>query len=297
MNIFERFEKNGYIKMPRWMGNNFCYIALTGSQSYGTNNPDSDFDIYGVYIPLKEDAFPHLKGEIVGFGRKQKPQDTYEFCKDGNKIFMDKKEYDAKCASIIKYFSLVLENNPNCVDILFVPENCILHCNKIGRIMRDNRKMFLHKGCFHKFRGYAMSQLKKMETKEPEGKRKELRDKYGLDVKFGMNVVRILYECEMILSEGDLDLQRHNEVLKFILKGEWSLEKIKSWAAEKDKKLEELYSTSTIPMYPDEEKIKVILLSCLEEHYGNLSNCVNLQNKEALAVKEISDILKKYNIQ
>jgi predicted nucleotidyltransferase len=41
-----------------------------GSQAYGVNTDTSDLDIYGVCIPPKEMIFPHLAGEIPGFGQQ-----------------------------------------------------------------------------------------------------------------------------------------------------------------------------------------------------------------------------------
>lgn len=55
-----------------------------------------------------------------------------------------------------------MENNPNMCDSLFVPQRCVLFASKIGQMVRDNRKLFLHKGSYHKFRGYAYASLNKL---------------------------------------------------------------------------------------------------------------------------------------
>lgn len=47
-----------------------------------------------------------------------------------------------------------------------------------------------------------------------------------------------------------------------------------SWFAEKEKALERLYETSLLPYKPDRQKIKALLLSCLEQHYGSLDKFV-----------------------
>jgi hypothetical protein len=59
-----------------------------------------------------------------------------------------------------------MENNPNAIDSLFTPDFCVLHITRVGQMMREQRNLFLHKGCWHKFKGYAHSQLHKMEIKE-----------------------------------------------------------------------------------------------------------------------------------
>lgn len=75
------------------------------------------------------------------------------------------KEYDFSVYNITKYFRLVMENNPNMIDSLFVPRNCVIHSTPISEKIRENRKMFLHRGAWHKFKGYAYSSIHKMNFK------------------------------------------------------------------------------------------------------------------------------------
>lgn len=48
------------------------YLTTTGPHAYGTDQPDSDFDIKDRCIPPNETIYPHLAGEIEGFGRQKK---------------------------------------------------------------------------------------------------------------------------------------------------------------------------------------------------------------------------------
>jgi hypothetical protein len=142
-------------------------------------------------------------------------------------------------------------------------------------MLRDNRKLFLHKGAWHKFKGYSYQQLHKMDIKNPpEGKRRELVDKFGYDVKFAYHVVRLINEVEQILIDGDLDLERNREQLKDIRNGNWTQKQIRDWFNQKEKDLEKLYLESKLPHSPDEEQIKKLLLNCLEEFYGSLEKCI-----------------------
>ena len=45
-----------------------------------------------------------------------------------------------------------------------------------------------------------------------------------------------------------------------------------------------------------QDKIKQILLNCLEEHYGNLENCIVEPNKAMTALMQIKEIIQKNNI-
>lgn len=165
------------IHPPKWLASNTQYMTIMGSNAYGTATEDSDFDIYGFSIPKRVDIFPHLKGEILGFGEQTQRFNVWQEHHVCDKE--EKKEYDFAIYSIISYFNLLMQNNPNIIDGIFTPINCVIHCTAIGQMVRDNRKMFLHKGCWHKFRGYSYSQLSKMVSKNPEGKRKEIVDRYG----------------------------------------------------------------------------------------------------------------------
>lgn len=91
------------------------------------------------------------------------------------KLFERTKEWDLQIFNIVKYFELCRQNNPNMIDSLFTPENCIVHCTQVGRMVRDKRRLFLSKECWVKFRGYAHSQLHKMEDKETKHEADKLR--------------------------------------------------------------------------------------------------------------------------
>ena len=165
--LIKRLQKKGLIHPPSFLPDNTQYLVMMGSEAYGCSSGKSDMDLYGFCVPPKEIAFPHLAGEIFGFGRQKKRFEQWQ------QHHIDDheagKQYDFSVYNIIKYFDLVMTGNPNMVDSLFVPARCVLHCTAIGNIVRDNKRLFLHKGVWHKFKGYAYSQLHKIETKNHEG--------------------------------------------------------------------------------------------------------------------------------
>lgn len=293
MSHFDRLLSEGKIHPPRFLKNNIVLEVITGSMAYGTNVANkSDFDIYGVAIPLKEMVFPHLVGEIPGFGVQIKRFEQYI----EHHIDTGDKQYDLTYTSIVKYFQLCMENNPNMVDTLFVPQECVTSINAIGSMIRENRQRFLHKGSYHKFLGYSHSQLHKMSGHKREGNRKAIHDEFGFDVKFAMHLVRLAYEAEQILAEHDLDLRRHSEHLKAIRRGEVPEDDIRAWFSSKEKHLEELYRTSTLRHVPDQEFLKQLLLNCLEHHFGSLDKAIEMPDKYRSATLEIGAILQRIGI-
>lgn len=290
--LIQKLKQKGLIHPPEWLPDNVHYLTIMGSVAYGVSSDNSDEDIYGFCIPKKDMIFPHLRGEILGFGRQI---ENFEVWQEHH--IQDKetnKEHDFQIYSIVKYFSLCMECNPNMIDSLYTPSRCVLHSTAIGNMVRDNRDLFLHKGAWHRFKGYAYSQMHKMNTKDPKsGKRKELRDKFGFDVKFSYHVVRLLNECEMILTEGTLDLQRNREQLKEIRRGEWTINDIKNYYDQKKIQLEEVYNKSKLPHSPDEGKIKELLLNCLEHHFGSLDKVIHIEGRHEAALREIFKICKR----
>ena len=124
-------------------------------------------------------------------------------------------------------------------------------------------------------------------------KRMDTIAKFGYDVKFAYHIVRLLNEVEQILTEHDLDLERNREQLKSIRRGDWTLDEIELYFQKKELELETLYTISNLRHSPDEEKIKSLLLECLEMHYGNLDTCIVQEDKAISALRSIQEILDK----
>lgn len=292
--VVQKLTKRGLIKPPNFLPYNVQYEVLGGSISYGVSSENkSDVDVVGFCIPPKELVFPHLAGEIPGFGTQIQRFENWQqhHIKDQDA----RKEYDITIYSIVRYVELCRQNNPNMIDSLFVPQDCVLFSTQVGQLLRENRKLFLHKGCWHKFKGYAYSQVSQLtsRTYEKDSKRAQDVEKHGFSTKFGYHTLRLLSECQQILETGDLDLRANNEQLKACRRGEISAEEIRRIFSEQERVLENLYSTSKLQHSPDENKIKNLLLNCLEIHYGSLSSAIVKPDATVDALREIQEIAQK----
>ncbi len=290
MGLREVIDSGAKLSPPSWLRHNLCYETMMGSIAYGVDGDASDMDVYGICIPPKDNIFPHLAGEIHGFGRQIQRFHTWQ----EHHVEAFEKSWDFQVYSIVSFFQLAMENNPNILDSIYTPRRCVLSSTQVGEYIREHRKDFLHKGAWAKFKGYSYSQMNKIRTKKPTGKRAEMVEKFGLDLKFAYHVVRLLLEVEMIMAEGDLDLERHREQLKGIRRGDWTLEHLEQWAQDKDKNLEELYIKSDLRYAPDETVIKEHLLHCLEAHYGKLDNVIVVPTDERRLLQQISEMTEKF---
>ena len=294
--ILDNLYKQKLIHPPKWMLANTAYLTVMGSQAYGVSSDDSDLDVYGFCIPPKDLVFPHLACEIPGFGKQIQRFEQWQehHVRDPNKAV----EYDFVVFSIVKYFQLCMENNPNMIDSLFTPRQAVIHTTPISEHVREHRKLFLHKGSWHKFKGYAYAQMAKIRTKSNASNEKRAASivEHGYDLKFAYHIVRLLNEVEQILVEGDLDLQRNREQLKEIRRGEWTLEQVETYFENKERALEATYAASKLPHGPDEALIKKLLLECLEQHYGDLSSAVVRDVNVEAMVRDLRTVLDKYDI-
>lgn len=291
--VVRRLADKGIISPPKFVPGAVQYETMMGSVAYGVSSDTSDVDIYGFCVPPKEYVFPHLAGYIPDFST-QVPK-FHQWQQHHIKEPDRRKEYDIQIYSIIKYFRLCMDNNPNMIDSLFTPRTCVLSCSKIGELVRENRKLFLHKGSWHKFKGYAYSQMNKMRVKDPDkdSRRYEMVKKHGYDVKFAYHIVRLLDEVEQIMAEGDIDLMRNREQLKSIRRGEWKIEDIEEYFNNKERELESLYTTSKLRHSPDEPAIRDLLINCMEEYYGSLGKAVHVPDKYENMINQIKGILNK----
>ncbi|MDX6183988.1 nucleotidyltransferase domain-containing protein [Flavobacterium sp. Fl-77] len=116
--------------------NLILFEVISGSKSFGLNTPTSDTDIKGVYYLPKEKFF----------GLDYIPQ----ISNDTN----DEVYYE-----LGRFVELLLKNNPNILEILASPEDCILYQHPIMKRLKIED--FLSKLCKDSFAGYAVTQIKK----------------------------------------------------------------------------------------------------------------------------------------
>jgi hypothetical protein len=138
------------------------FETVVGSRAYGTNRPDSDFDKAGVMIPDVEYFFGTKKFEqFQGFPGE------------------DKTIYDIR-----KGLRLIADNNPNMMDLLWVPDRCILKETPYWGAIKEKRDLFLSKKCRFTYSGYAFAQLSRIKTHRSfllsPPKHKPSRQNYGL---------------------------------------------------------------------------------------------------------------------
>lgn len=225
--------------------------TITGSHLYGTENQNSDLDFQGIFIPHKQYVY----------GLKRCEQVIVKEENDGQVI-------DYTCFSLPKFVFLAAQNNPNILSLFFSPENRIVECNYFGEKLLGVKTMFLSTKIYHTFRGYAHAQKQKLLTKNPQGKRLEMLEKYGYDVKFAMHLIRLLYEAlELLLSHQITYPSPHRKLFKEIRNGEKTLDWVFAEAERIEVLVDEAYVKTTLPRTPNMKTIEDLQMELLEMHW------------------------------
>jgi hypothetical protein len=141
-----------------------------GSHLFGTDNEDSDLDLFGVYMPWD--------GLVYGSGKKEEVDLSKVVKDDTGRNTAD--AVDRKFHEYRKFVNLLVQNNPNIMHVIMADERNIVFKDDQGfaDALFDMGPKFPHKGAYHRFAGYAHAQLKKMRIKPQNYARLEL----GLEV-------------------------------------------------------------------------------------------------------------------
>lgn len=127
-----------------WLRAGTIFLTRHGSHSYGTNIETSDEDFKGVAIPPSE----YFHGFVRRF-------DQAEF-RDPNP---DMVIYDLR-----KFMALAADCNPNIIEMLWTDPSDHLLLTSLGERLLAARSVFISKKAKHTFSGYALSQLKRINT-------------------------------------------------------------------------------------------------------------------------------------
>lgn len=110
--------------------------TVAGSRAYGTNLEHSDEDRRGVFV-----APPEF---LLGLDEIEQVSDER-----GDEVYYE----------LGHFMSLLLRNNPNALELLAMPEDCIRHRHPAFDLLRP--EVFLSKLCAKTFGEYAMGQIRK----------------------------------------------------------------------------------------------------------------------------------------
>lgn len=144
-----------FLRTNEHLKDKILFLTLGGSYAYGTNTDKSDVDVRGCAMNSKTDIFGLSNFEqVVDNGT------------------------DTVVYSFNKLISLLINCNPNTIELLGCKPEQYMLMTPLGQEMIDNQKLFLSRRAVHAFGGYANQQLRRLETAiardaMPQGRREE----------------------------------------------------------------------------------------------------------------------------
>lgn len=115
------------------------FECRAGSFAYGTNTEKSDIDIKGIFL--------QTPAELITL--EEIPKQIND---DNN---------DISYYSLRRYLELAADANPNILELLFMPDECILKSSEIYQKLLSFRSEFITEKCLETHQAYALAQIKK----------------------------------------------------------------------------------------------------------------------------------------
>lgn len=131
-----------FLRTNEHLGSNIVLLTLGGSHAYGTNIETSDVDLRGCALNAKDEILTNKNFE--------------QFVNENT---------DTTIYSFNKLIHLLMNVNPNTIEILGCKPEHYLYLSPIGKELLDNKHLFLSKKCVYSFGGYANAQLRRLDNK------------------------------------------------------------------------------------------------------------------------------------
>lgn len=149
-----------FLRTDEKLKNNTILLTLGGSLAYGTNidtkDHISDIDLRGIRTNSLQ--------EILTMECDDKPYEN--------------KDLDVVIFPLKQMVTLLAKCNPNTIELLGTKEEHLFLLTKEGKMLRDNKDIFLSQMAGHSFGGYATAQLRRLENalardEYPQAKKEE----------------------------------------------------------------------------------------------------------------------------
>lgn len=148
-------EQYEFLRTDPHLKDHIMFLTLGGSHAYGTNIETSDVDIRG--------CASNSRSDLLGLSNFEQLVHT---------------QTDTTVYGFNKLVSLLLNCNPNTIEMLGCKPEHYIYLTPLGQEMIDNRRLFLSQRACNSFGGYATQQLRRLENAVardhlPQGRKEE----------------------------------------------------------------------------------------------------------------------------
>lgn len=238
-------------------------LVLSGSRLYGCNDENSDHDLKGFVVA----PAPYL------LGREKFEQ-------------FEEEDVDTIVWGLQKFLNLMTKGSPNAFEILFAPDEFIQEITPAGRLVVDNRQLFMGINQLSPVIGYSRYEWQKAlllqkdkKSSTTVGLRKQAAfQKYGYCPKNAYHAIRILHQGIELAKHQHITFPRPEvETLIMIRNGEIPFAELEVMFESLHAEFTLLTNTSTLPEMPSLERINQLYYDIINEPVSNFleNTCAN----------------------
>lgn len=219
---------------------NIILEGIVGSKAYGLDTETSDTDIKGIFVAKTSDRIGLFWNKHKETVRQTEPDWEYH--------------------EVQKFMKLAMGGNPTVLELLFL--DGYLKLEPMGKMLVDNRHLFLSNTVRDSYYEYAYSQMHRLTTRDGTfGNGRNNRYE-----KHARHCYRLLYQGKQLLEEGKLDVRVSQDVREEL----FSLGKLSpTELVDKFKSEKEQFKAikSVLPDKPDAEGVNKLLLKIRKGYY------------------------------
>lgn len=223
-----------------WLPERTILLARGGSHAYGTNVATSDVDYRGVCVAPR--SYYHGFMESFEQADQKAPDD------------------DLVITEVRKFMRLAADNNPSIIELLYTaPEHHLVTTNA-GALLLASRNLFLSQKARHSFTGFAVANIKRIQTQDPHDK--DAAKKNG---KRAMQFTRLYRMAREIVVDGMVNVKRDDAAeLLDIRDGHWDLNDMTAWGRAQDLELADLAKTTSLPHTANRKRLNEVCVAIVE---------------------------------
>jgi hypothetical protein len=234
LSIRKEFQREGLTRADlddEQLRRYIVYRCVVGSRAYGLDEPTSDVDRRGVYVPPAA-----MHWSLAGV------PEQLEFA-ESQECYWE----------VGKFLVLALKANPNVLECLYTP--LVELATPMVEELLAMRSIFLSRLIYQTYNSYVMSQFRKLEG--------DLRSKGEVRWKHAMHLIRLLLSGITVLREGfvPLNVEEHRDRLMAIRRGDVHWNEVNDWRLALHREFDDSFVTTRLPERPDFERANAFLVN------------------------------------
>lgn len=217
------------------------FMAHAGSHAYGTNTPESDIDLRGVFLAEPE--------HLVGLSNVE--------------AYTEETPNDLQCYELRHFVKLCLKGSPLQLEMLFYDDDVVVSKDTPGLTysvwdkLISIRRSFLGKHLKATLGGFARGDIQRIvgnSTAKSGAKGKVLIERYGYNTKHASNAWRLLKMAEILFTTGNLVVrlpEKDRQEIVEIKNGKFRRDEFLAFIENEDKRIFDLAEQCNLPAKSD----------------------------------------------